>query len=387
MSLEVDRLRSVGGMSTTTIASPVRPSAGVQRVPLEVQRTGRAFGRGLLVVVALAAAGLGAAAWRLEMPRGLTVGLFLQLALLAAIATWLLRRSRDELEIDLARRTVVVVRERQRSAERPLESLAPLAVVRRSRTVHSSGEEGHRQSRVVVDYAVRVQGPGDCDLRAFRSAAKARREMERLARAWGLPSRSLGGEDRLPAELDLPLVQRLRGRLAAAPSAAPELARRGVEVAARGGAYVVRSSYRDRHEVVWAVVTLVAIAGMTAWTAPIARDLIGQGGYHGRWAMAPFLAIGAALLLGALRQLAKLRDVYAPGELRLDAGGARYRDRRLALDRIEEVLAGERLELAGDRRALRLPPTFCPPQALEPLAREVERCLVEVSRTGVVERR
>src|SRR5688572_7463486 len=109
------------------------------------------------------------------------------------------------IEVDLDQRRYAVIRQGKPPASGPLDDLGPLVVSQRTR---GSGTGSDR--RTVVEYAVNPSAHSKIDLYALDTPAKARRKAEALARAWGLPCRSLGGEVRAADHLDVPLHERLR---------------------------------------------------------------------------------------------------------------------------------------------------------------------------------
>jgi len=50
----------------------------------------------------------------------------------------------------------------------------------------------------------------------------------------------------------------------------------------------------------------------------------------------------------------------------------------MRFEEIEEVTGGNSIEIVGDRRLLKLAPTFCAAEAVPSLCHEVERMIVEV---------
>ena len=48
-------------------------------------------------------------------------------------------------------------------------------------------------------------------------------------------------------------------------------------------------------------------------------------------------------------------------------------------DRIEEINAGSRIEIVGDRSVVAIPSSFCPRDAVPPVAHELQRLILEVA--------
>src|SRR6185503_5177043 len=97
-------------------------------------------------------------------------------------------RPKDLFEIDVERRTYTVIRDGKRAGSGSLDELGPLEV--RS-YVYRSGDR--RSGSALVRYTVCAAIHSQIDFCMVRSAGKARRRMESLARAFGVPARSLGG--------------------------------------------------------------------------------------------------------------------------------------------------------------------------------------------------
>jgi hypothetical protein len=52
----------------------------------------------------------------------------------------------------------------------------------------------------------------------------------------------------------------------------------------------------------------------------------------------------------------------------------------MAFDQVEEVTASLPIEVVGDRRILSLAVSFCPPEATEAVAHELQRLILEAAR-------
>ena len=241
--------------------------------------------------------------------------------------------------------------------------------------VRRVGTEGN--SRTNVTYIVRPAVHSAVDLYTGGSAARARRKMEAMARAWGLPCRSLGGAVRAADQIDMPLHQRLRDDADARRESRlrPEW---GIVIEPLSLGYVMRSTLRS-----WAPLStsagLLAIvvffaARPSTWEfvgqVRASRDLLYQ-------VLLGLFGLVALVLLGMV--VTGVRDAFFPGTVRITDRGVSYRFSRMAFREIEELTATHPIELIGDRRTLVLGETFCRPAAAETVAHELQRLIIEVA--------
>ncbi|MCM2315178.1 MAG: hypothetical protein NDJ92_08510 [Thermoanaerobaculia bacterium] len=279
----------------------------------------------------------------------------------------------DYVDVDLDARTFVHVRDHQRRDERPLDSLGTLVVSQRSRTVKTKNG-----TRTIIEYAVHPEGRADLDFRVVKDRGKARVILETLARRWKLPSCSWGGEVRQPGELDIPLHERLMFRAERRPvvELRPEWHLR-IEPLSPG--YAIVSSHRDWISLAPAVVMVIPLgfvgyvfaqSGLLANLRSPDRDLVDL----------IFGGLGLLVLLGVAGYVARLlRDVFLPGAIHVTQEGISYRGGRMAFREIEEIIGALSIEFVGDGRLLKVPSTFCPPEAVSSLCSEIERMILELA--------
>ena len=344
----------------------------VQRFLPDVERTRRAAGFIFIAVGVLIVACL---SWFVMAAGRINVTTIVFMALAAALAVWGVRlafRHAVVIEVDLGKRTYTIIRDGKPGGSGPLDGLGPLAVSKRIRLTGTSSNQ-----RTVVEYVVNPAAHSKIDLHILATPGKARRKMEDLGRAWRLPCRSYGGEVRAADALDQPLHERLRDDRAAAVVAPlrPEWGLR-IEPIFRGQAIV--STHRS-----WAPLTqgaFIALMPLVAFGAASHIGLIstlreGNGDLLDRVFLGLMAVVGVALLW-KLGQGA--RDTFFPGAVRVTERGVSYRGRRMTFGEIEEVVAEVPIEIVSDRRTLRLAISFCPRAAVDPLAHELRRLILEV---------
>jgi len=305
---------------------------------------------------------------------GTTVTFFLVGAGLLAIGLRLILHRTGVFEIDAEARTYAVLQKGQRWAG-PLADLAPLEVAKRTRVVGTGSKR-----RTVEEYVVRAAEHSDIDLYCEDSPGRARQRLERLGKAWRLACKSYGGGVREAEELDQPLHERLRGEVRPPTPLRPEWQ---VRVEKFEDGYAIVSSRR----VYWLLVQPVMLLGLLLAFA--------YAGHSGSWvsfhefraAIGPQGDMLSNVLLGLLGVVVLVvlwnvgqgaLDALLPGRLRVTSGGVSYRLRRMRFAKLEEVVGSAHIELVGDRRVIALPMSFCPGEAVEPVAREIERLVVEV---------
>jgi hypothetical protein len=283
-------------------------------------------------------------------------------------------RPADYIDVDLDARTFVHVRDHQRRDERPLDSLGTLVVTQRTRTVRSKNS-----SRTIVEYAVHPEGRADLDFRVVKDRGEARVILETLARRWKLPSAAWGGDVRQPDQLDLSLHERLRGseEHRSALTIRPEWNLR-VELLSPG--YAIISSHRAWVTLLPGAILLIPFCyvALIAARGGFFSDLFGEGERD-----LVSLALGAGLILvliGFAGWIARmLRDTFFPGTITVTPEGVSYRGRTMRFEELEEVIGADGIEFVGDRRMLKVAPTFCPPEAVPELCHELERMIIELA--------
>ena len=345
----------------------------VQRFLPDVERTRRAAG---LVGLAVGALGDTWLVWRVAATGRVTVTTVVFFALTTALAAWgvlLAFRPAVVLEVDPDTRTYAVIRDGKRSGSGPLDELGPLAVSRRTRDLGNSDKR-----RTIVEYVVSPAAHSKIDLHLLATPGKARQKMEVLARAWRLPCRSFGGDVRAAADLDTPLHQRLRSD-GEAKAVAPLRAEWGlrIEPVFRGQSIV--STHRS-----WAPLTrgallvLVPLVAVGATSSTGLLSTLREAG--GDLLDRVLLGLMGVVALALLWQLWKgARDTFFPGVVCVTDRGVSYRGRRMSFDEVEEVIAGVPIEIVGDRRILNLAVSYCPREAVGPVAHEIQRLILEVA--------
>ena len=229
----------------------------------------------------------------------------------------------------------------------------------------------------LVQYIVCAAIHSQIEFCMVRSAGKARRRMEKLAHAWGLPSRSLGGEVRKADELDLPLHERLREDVEARKES-PLRPEWGIRIEPLSIGYAMYSTARS-----WAPLRLSAgilILGiyLAARSSPLTAIAEARASQD---AFPQVLLGGIAVLVVFFLCMAAVgvRDTFFPGTVRITDRGVSYRFSRMAFREIEELAASHPIELIGDRRTLKLGETFCAPGAVKGVAHELQRLIIEVA--------
>jgi hypothetical protein len=340
----------------------------VQRFRSDVDRTRRGAG---WIFMALA---VGLAGWlALLAGRVNTTGIVFY-ALMAGLFYLGLRLTRPKnlFEIDAERRTYVVIRNGTNAGSGPLDALGPLEV---RQQVRNTGTGDTRKT--YIEYVVVAAVHSQVDLYSGRTAGKARRKMETMARAWGVPGRSLGGAVRNADQLDMPLHERLRDD-ADARKESPLQPEWGIRIEPLSLGYAMHSTLRS-----WAplrtsgailAVLLFALFRSSPSTLLAAlreqEDLLQQVLLGG-------MGVVALVFLWLLAQ--GVRDTFFPGTVRITDRGVSYRFSRMAFRDIEELTATYPIELIGDRRTLILGETFCKPGAVKTVAHELQRLIIEVA--------
>jgi hypothetical protein len=98
---------------------------------------------------------------------------------------------------------------------------------------------------------------------------------------------------------------------------------------------------------------------------PLGRVLLGLAGVV-------VLFMAGAVVRGAL-------NTFHPGAIEVNDRGVSYRWRRMRFDQIEEITTGEQVEIVGDRRVMALPASFCPRAAVNAVAHELQRLILETA--------
>ncbi len=344
----------------------------VQRFRSEVDRTRRVVGA---IFIALA---LALIQWlvRVEIAAGrVSVTALVYFALFGGLFYLGLRllRPKDLFEIDVERRTYTVIRDGAKAGSGPLDDLGPLEVQRR---VYRTGLDSKSRTPS-IQYVVHAAVHGQIELCTVRSASKARRRMESLARAWGVPCRSLGGTVRGPGQLDMPLYERLRDN-AEARKEAPLPPEWGVRIEPLSLGYAMRSTVRSWASLRTVGLFLFVVVFVFARTSPSAflAELREMDELY-RQVLLGGSGLVILIFLGVIGQA--VRDTFFPGTVRVTDRGVSYRWSRMAFREIEEIIATHPIELIGDRRTLRLGETFCSPGATKAVAHELQRLIIEVA--------
>jgi hypothetical protein len=342
-----------------------------QRFRSDVDRTRLAVG-GTLVAIALLLT-----VWlvRVEIRAGrVSVTALVMLTLFAGLFYLGLRllRPKDLFEIDVERRTYTVIRDGTKAGAGPLDDLGPLEV---KTSIYRPADRP--SATPLIQYMVCAAVHSQIDFCMVRSPGKARRKMEALARAWGVPSRSLGGAIRQPDQIDLPLHERLRDD-ADARKESPLPPESGIRIEPLSLGYAMHSTVRSWAPLHTSMVMLAIAIFLAARSSPLtflrearaSEDLIPQILLGG---------LGVVVLVFLCLTAAGVRDTFFPGTVRITDRGVSYRFSRMAFREIEELIASHPIELIGDRRTLKLGQTFGKPGAVKAVAHELQRLIIEVA--------
>lgn len=342
----------------------------IQRFLTDDERNRRGFGWFFLVV---AAAGFALDAWIVRRINVTSICMLVLPTTLLALGLRLAFRRREFLEIDLEGRTFRLVRDGSEAGSGPLASLGPLAVEARTRVTESQSS-----SRSMTRYVVRAAVHEQIELYSMNTSAKARAKMHALARAWHLPSQSLGGEVVAPEHLGRPLWERLRGdRGALAPKTLE--AEWGVRTEPLSPGFALVSSYRS-----WSSLRnsalLLAVPAFVLWSSRRDDPLLSFFREPSSELVPQVLrGLFGVVLLALLWVIGQgVRDTFFPGSVRITEDRVSYRGSRMKLDEIEEVIASAPIQLLAGSRTLTLAETFCPPKAVDAVAHELRRLIVEV---------
>jgi len=350
----------------------IRSAMAVQRFRSDVDRTRLAVGGTLVVITLLLLIWL----VRVEIAAGrvsVTAAVFFLLFGGLFYVGLRLFRPKDLFEIDLERRTYTVIRDGAKAGSGPLDDLGPLAV-----KTYIYRPADRPSASPLIRYMVCAAIHSQIDLCMVGSAGKARRKMEKMARAWGVPSRSLGGAVRASDQLDLPLHERLRDD-AAARKESPLPPESGVRIEPLSLGYAMHSTVRSWAPLHTSMVMLAIAIFVAARSSPLTffREIAAS-----QDDLIPRILLGGigALVLAFLWQTATgVRDTFFPGTVHITDRGVSYRFARMAFREIEELAASHPIELIGDRRTLKLGQTFCKPGAVKSVAHELQRLIIEVA--------
>jgi hypothetical protein len=284
-------------------------------------------------------------------------------------------------DVDLEQRRYWLIRGNKPAGGGSLDELGPLRVTREERVMRSSRAD--EMDRRHTQYCIKPAGYGFLELDAYGSPGAARRKLEDLAREWTLPCRSLDGPVRAPEHLDAPLHVRLE-KDAEARVAAPLRPEWRIRIEPIFRGHRIASYHRSYQPLASTAVlaAIVAFGAFQMWDASLLDSLRGMPADPlGR----VFLGIGAVMAASLLWKLAGgVRDTFYPGAIEVSDRGVAYRGSRMKFDRIEEITAGTGIEIVGDRRVLAIPASFCPPQAVKPIAHELQRLILEAApRAGI----
>jgi hypothetical protein len=349
----------------------IRSAMAVQRFRSDTDRT-RLVAGWIFMAVAVGLAG-----WLAELEflsRRITGTALVVYALLGGLFYMGRRliRPKNLFDIDVERRTYVVIRNGTKAGSGPLDALGPLEVQQRTRTT-STGDTRKTYIEYVVVGAVHSQ----VDLYSERTAGKARRKMEKLARAWGVPGRSLGGAVRSADQLDTPLHQRLRED-ADARKESPLPPEWGIRIEPLSLGYAMHSTLRSWAPLRTSGFILVLALFMIGRSSPFTFfAMLRESGDLMSQVFAGLFGIVVLVFLGMIAR--GVRDAFFPGTVRITDRGVSYRFSRLAFRDIEELTATYPIELIGDRRTLVLGQTFCKPGAVKTVAHELQRLIIEVA--------
>lgn len=133
------------------------------------------------------------------------------LLLASAVGTvWGLRRAFEAqsfVDVNETARTYVITEGGRPQAVQSLDSLAPLVVSLRivdSMFVRSKPTGGAWRGRSATGYAIYSSGRSHIALFQFRTTEQAHRKLDELAVQWRVASKTLGGQIRFPADVNVP---------------------------------------------------------------------------------------------------------------------------------------------------------------------------------------
>jgi len=343
----------------------------VQRVRSDVDRTRLVVGAVFIAIATVLIVWLARAVFQAGRIR---VAGLVYLALFGGLFYLGLRllRPKDVFDIDVERRTYTVIRNGAKAGAGSLDELGPLEV---REYVYRSGI--NRTGTPLVQYIVSAAIHSQIELCQVRSAGKARRRMEKLARAWGLPSRSLGGDLRKADQLDLPLHERLRDD-AEARKESPLRPEWGIRIEPLSLGYAMHSTLRSWTHLASSAGILIVGLYVAARSSPLAAIAEARESHD----LFPQILLGgfAVVVLAFLVMVVTgVRDTFFPGTVRITDRGVSYRFSRMAFREIEELTTSHPIELIGDRRSLKLGATFCRPGAAKSVAHELQRLIIEVA--------
>jgi hypothetical protein len=343
----------------------------VQRFRSDVDRTRRVLGA-IFIVLALFLI-----QWLVRVDiaaRRVTVAALVYFALFGGLFYLGLRllRPKDLFEIDAERRTYTVIRDGRKAGAGPLDDLGPLEV-----KTYIYRPADRPSASPLIRYMVCAAIHSQIDLCMVRSPGKARRKMEALARAWGVPARSLGGAIRQADQIDLPLHERLRDD-ADARKQSPLPPDSGIRIEPLSLGYAMHSTARS-----WAPLQtsgVILAVGLFVMSRSSPSSLLAVLREQPDLLQQVLLGLMGVLALAILWMLGQgVRDTFFPGTVRITDRGVSYRFSRMAFREIEELIASHPIELIGDRRTLKLGPTFCKPGAVKTVAHELQRLIIEVA--------
>ena len=294
---------------------------------------------------------------------------------LIALGVRLVTHVKAALDVDLLRRRYTLIRDGKTAGDGALDDLGPLRVTMETQTIKASRPED--SDRHVVRYKIKPAGYGFLSLYSLKTPGGARRKLETLARKWNLPCRALDGAVRAPHDVDVPLHVRLRDDDAArAPVPLRPEWRVGIGPIPGGHAIVSHNrAFRPLAEsLVMVGVPVVILAYNGGDVAAFVRNGMEQANGQA------VLALMAAMACGVLwHGVTSVREALQPGAIEITDRGVRYRGSRMAFDRIEEITSAGSIEIVGDRDVLTIAEWFCPREAVEPVAHELQRLIIETA--------
>ncbi len=277
-------------------------------------------------------------------------------------------RASEVLIVDLDRRRVTSTRKQDEKWSATLDEVAPVAVIKGIRMQYNA----RTQRR--VEYRVAPAGRPDLMLKRAWGYSECRRFAERLARQWKVGLCGLDGRIRAYNALDQTLWAVAEG-FPKPVAALPESS--GVVVESSSDRAVLRSSVMSRLAVApnYLILLWTGMAALAMSELPVQVDL------EQNLAARAFYWLLSAVVLGSGGLfLWQVRQWLAPSQVTIATDGVSYRGRTLPLASVREVVNVGGITIVGDRRHIAIEPEFTEPGAVDLVAAEIRRLIVDIGR-------
>lgn len=255
-----------------------------------------------------------------------------------------------------------------------VDEAGPLRVIRVTRRFYG-GQQVARDRR---EYRVVLTVDRDWALHQSSDYPKARAVADRLAREWRVSLVQLDGQTLGPHELDAPLWQRPGVVVGVSPISLDPSS--GVVVGSAPDRTTFESTVLSRSATAPNILVLAwAVMAALAWSElPVQIDVHGSIA-----ASALYWTLGLTSVATGAEFVRQLVMWGQPARLTVDRERVRYRSRTIPLAQVSEVALAPNVIIAGrGRRAIELEPGFCAPAALDAVAAEIRRGIVEHGRAG-----